>query len=165
MKGVRARGFTVVELLVVMAIIGLLSSIILATLNTSRQKARDNSRQTSLRQVQIALDLYYNAYGTYPASMSALVPGFIAALPKDPLNGTDYGYTVTPGCVPSDPAQPCTTDWLGATMERTGQVGLLATPADDDTSHALSNGTNCADNAGAANEAVYCAKSSSVPGT
>ena len=60
------KGFTLIELLVVVAIIGLLSSIVLASLNSARLKARDVKRLASFRQIQIALEMYYETNGTYP---------------------------------------------------------------------------------------------------
>ena len=65
------RGFTLIELLVVVAIIGLLSSIVMASLNSARMKARDAKRLSDMHQMQIALDLYYNTFGSYPNSDNA----------------------------------------------------------------------------------------------
>ncbi|HWU24331.1 MAG TPA: type II secretion system protein [Candidatus Paceibacterota bacterium] len=64
----RSRGFTLIELLVVIAIIGLLSSIVLASLNTARLKARDAQRLSDLHNIRLALELYYDANGSYPSS-------------------------------------------------------------------------------------------------
>lgn len=60
------KGFTLIELLVVIAIIGLLASIILVSLNSAREKARDTRRVADIKQIQIALELYYSKYGTLP---------------------------------------------------------------------------------------------------
>jgi prepilin-type N-terminal cleavage/methylation domain-containing protein len=62
------RGFTLIELLVVIAIISLLSSVVFASLNSARAKARDARRRSDLAQIQIALELYYDKYGTYQVS-------------------------------------------------------------------------------------------------
>jgi prepilin-type N-terminal cleavage/methylation domain-containing protein len=62
----RLRGFTLIELMVVIAIISLLSSIILAALNSARDKAKATSRNQFARQLTIALELYYTANGGYP---------------------------------------------------------------------------------------------------
>ena len=59
-------GFTLIELLVVIAIIGLLSSVVLVTVNSARMKSRDLVRIATLKQVETALELYYDKYGHYP---------------------------------------------------------------------------------------------------
>ena len=64
----KTKGFTLIELLVVIAIIGLLSSVVLASLKTVRAKARDTRRLSDMHQMQIALELYYNSFGRYPAA-------------------------------------------------------------------------------------------------
>jgi prepilin-type N-terminal cleavage/methylation domain-containing protein len=61
------KGFTLIELLVVISIIGLLSSVVLASLNTARAKARDAQRMTDLKQIQIAIEAYHSQNGVYPA--------------------------------------------------------------------------------------------------
>jgi len=63
---INKRGFTLIELLVVIAIIGLLASMVLISLNTAREKARDVNRITTIGQVNLAMELYYDEYGHYP---------------------------------------------------------------------------------------------------
>jgi prepilin-type N-terminal cleavage/methylation domain-containing protein len=60
------KGFTLIELLVVVAIISLLSSVVLASLNSARAKARDVKRLAELKQVQTALEFYFDDNGVYP---------------------------------------------------------------------------------------------------
>ena len=90
-----SRGFTLIELLVVIAIIGILSSVVLASLNTARQKGRDARRISDLKQLKLALELYYDASGsTYPTSgqgLAVLAPTYIAMVPTDP-QGSSYIY-------------------------------------------------------------------------
>ncbi len=69
------EGFTLIELLVVIAIIGLLSSVVLASLNSARVKARDAVRKQTLKQVQTALELYYDKYSTYPVTAGTVCSG------------------------------------------------------------------------------------------
>lgn len=90
------KGFTLIELLVVIAIIGILSSVVLASLNSARQKSRDARRVTDIKQLQLALELYYDSNSSkYPAVInganSPLVPNYIAVVPTDP-NGGVYLY-------------------------------------------------------------------------
>ncbi|PSO45775.1 MAG: hypothetical protein BRC25_01020 [Parcubacteria group bacterium SW_6_46_9] len=58
-------GFTLIELLVVVAIISLLSSVILASLSSARESARDTRRATDFEQLRTAMELYYNDNGNY----------------------------------------------------------------------------------------------------
>jgi len=64
-------GFTLVELLVVMAILGILTVITLGNFRTSQIKARDAQRKSDLRQISNALEAYYNDHAGYPGGNSS----------------------------------------------------------------------------------------------
>jgi len=125
MKNNKKRGFTLIELLVVIAIIGILSSVVLASLNSARLKARDARRVADLKQIQIALELYYDANTKYPddiyAAAAALEPTYISKVPKDPQTAAVYKYSHTPA------TGNATGYHLGAQMEQ----GFGATTLDD----------------------------------
>ncbi|PIZ56329.1 MAG: prepilin-type cleavage/methylation domain-containing protein, partial [Candidatus Tagabacteria bacterium CG_4_10_14_0_2_um_filter_40_13] len=53
------KGFTLIELLVVIAIIGILASVVLASLNSARKKSRDARRVADIKQIQLALEMFF----------------------------------------------------------------------------------------------------------
>lgn len=72
----RSRGFTLIELLVVIGIIGILSAVVLASLNTARFKGNDAAIQSDLATVQTQAEIFYggtgsNSYGTANAVTAA----------------------------------------------------------------------------------------------
>lgn len=98
----RDRGFTLAELLIVIAIIGILSTVVLASLDKAREKGRDSNRITEIKELQLALELYYDANDrTYPADLSSLSPTYISVVPKDPESdgscGGEYCYAQVNG--------------------------------------------------------------------
>ena len=68
----KRKGFTLIELLVVIAIIGLLATLAVVALNNARQKSRDARRISDIKQIQTALELYYNDEGNYPVEAAAV---------------------------------------------------------------------------------------------
>lgn len=121
----KSSGFTLIELLVVIAIIGILSSVVLSSLNTARQKARDVRRFYDMKQITLALELFFDSNGHYPSSAEgvsnlgemigddngpieqALQP-FLSAAPKDPLHdGSVYFYSYDPQHCTDDPIGSC----------------------------------------------------------
>ena len=88
----KQRGFTLIELLVVIAIIGLLSTLAVVALNNARQKSRDAKRVSDIKQVQTALELYYNDANSYPTALT-FGTGSIA-----------YSGTTYMSIVPSNPS-------------------------------------------------------------
>jgi len=130
------RGFTLIELLVVIAIIGILASIVLASLDSARKKGRDARRVADIKEIQLALELSYDANGQYPnvISTSTLVtPGYISVIPSDPANLAPYSYAgyYTAGGT----ASVCSSYHLGASLESQSNTALnsdadvLTTPA------------------------------------
>jgi uncharacterized protein (TIGR02145 family)/prepilin-type N-terminal cleavage/methylation domain-containing protein len=62
----KKKAFTLIELLVVIAIIGLIATLAVIALQQARKNARDAKRVADIKQIQTALELYFNDVGHYP---------------------------------------------------------------------------------------------------
>lgn len=91
------KGFTLVEILVVVSIIGMLSSIVLVGLGSFRARGRDARRIADLRETQNALELYYGKFGGYPlvtwegleVALTDAEIG-VSGISDDPLGGSNH---------------------------------------------------------------------------
>jgi len=122
-----SRGFTLIELLVVIAIIGILSSVVLASLNGARRKGRDARRISDIKQIQLALEMYYDSNSSeYPDSTSSLAPSYISSVPDDPQTGDAYAYDnlTSAGAACSVSSGVCSNYVIGATLEDSGNSAL-----------------------------------------
>ena len=98
------RGFTLVELLVVIAIIAILSVTAYVAMGGQTGKARNSRRQQDLGSMQNALEVYFvEHYSKYPDSLldddglkdgDDLAPKYMPTIPTDPIPGNSYGYAV-----------------------------------------------------------------------
>jgi prepilin-type N-terminal cleavage/methylation domain-containing protein len=105
------KGFTLIEILIVVAIIAILASVVLVGLGPTQQAGRDARRISDLSEVQNGLELYYNKCGFYPgvsatacdptastgySTMSAALIGVgigISSVPVDPTNSGTHVYS------------------------------------------------------------------------
>ena len=84
----KKSAFTLIELLVVIAIIGILSTLAVVALQNARSKARDSKRVADVKQIQTALELYFNDNGSYPTSITSTIATsgivYMASMPTAP---------------------------------------------------------------------------------
>lgn len=101
------KGFTLIELLVVIAIIALLSTLSVVALNSARAKSRDARRQSDIKQMRTALEMYFDQNLQYPSLGATTTLGLSSTTCL-----TSNGWTTTAGCssgtvymqkVPKDP--------------------------------------------------------------
>ncbi len=80
------KGFTLIEILIVIAIIGLLTVALLPRIQGAQASARNTARKADLNQIATALAAYNGDFGQYPEKLDALAGsnGYLKSLPKDP---------------------------------------------------------------------------------
>lgn len=100
-------GFTLIELMLVIAILGVLTALALGSYVGSQQRGRDARRKGDLHSIGQSLETYFNDYGRYPSSNAA-------------------GAIV--GCDTATPPTPCT--WGGQWRDSKGTIYMVILPGD-----------------------------------
>ena len=144
------RGFTLLELLIVIAVIGLLASAMMVTFPSSMKSVRDGIRKHDLSIIRAALEQYWDIYGHYPpeglcidtsvGSAGCSIPNppqsywasnsdlqdlvaekYLGKIPVDPLNNSTYYYYYEPDSKNQGGCKVNSCQWvLCARLETTG---------------------------------------------
>ena len=157
-RAVESDARTTEERIPMIAIIGILSSVVLASLSTARQKSRDAKRISDIGQIQLALELFFDANQSYPSSTPGIAStatidagvqvlannNFLPKVPLPPAGPTINKYfyrgiTAVPDeCLG---ANACTTYALASTLERNDNT-VLSADADNTVVAALAGAFN-----------------------
>jgi len=92
----KSKGFSLIEIVVVIAIMGVLTVVIYSSFDASKAQSRDQKRVSDVSAIQLALEQYFYAHGTYPLQLNVLVPTYISSIPTDPTTSLDYGVNYFP---------------------------------------------------------------------
>lgn len=91
------RGFTLIELVVVMSILGTLASLAAPSYQRSLIQARETVLMEDLFQLRTAIDAYFADNATYPDSLADLVTKhYLRKIPKDPFTRSDATWELVP---------------------------------------------------------------------
>lgn len=101
----RSEGFTIVELLIVIVVIGILATLVIVTFTGIQQKARDSQRQTDINAINNSLAAYYAQNGSYPTVAALNDPSFRSAN----LKGLDPEALLAPNSTTAISAAAATT--------------------------------------------------------
>lgn len=133
----KESGFTIVELLIVIVVIGILAALVVTTFSGIQKKARDSERQTDIRAVHSQLEAYQAQNGKYPTLANVNLDSFVTTNLKgldlqalqDPKGANNdlaaaaaanvYSYAVTPNNC-DNATIDCTGYTLTATLEGGG---------------------------------------------
>lgn len=91
----KRNGFTLIEMLVVLAIVALLLTVVTPRMLGQLDSAKDKVLQENLHQTREVLDKFYGDKGRYPQSLDELVEkGYLRAVPMDPITESTSTWAI-----------------------------------------------------------------------
>ena len=119
-----AAGFTLLELIVVIAIVGILAAMAVVNLKNSPTRAKEAVLKNNLRTLREVIDQFYADQGAYPSTLEDLVSeGYLRTVPIDPVTGeTDWELVYEDETAGADDLDAGFDDW-GDEQEEFGESG------------------------------------------
>ncbi len=110
----KGKGFTLVEILLVIVIIGILGAIVIPRITYTESTAKKNACYANVAALNSQIELYRMQEGSYPAVLSDLEnastnnnnQSYIDAVPTCPVNSSNYTYNGTTGRVTKHTTHP-----------------------------------------------------------
>lgn len=100
MTGRGARGFSLIEVMIVVIILGILAAVVVPQFTTAANDARNGSIASQARTIELQLELYRARFGVFPTQ------ALMAAVPTDATLGAGFGILVDNGYIKTAPANP-----------------------------------------------------------
>ena len=102
------KGFTLVELLIVIVILGILATVTVFAVRGITERSQDNACDVEQRALATAVEAFYVDSGTqtYPGTLAALAPTFVKEAPSEGATGV-WTYNSTSGAVSGTAGQKC----------------------------------------------------------
>lgn len=99
----RDGGFTLIELMVVIALIGILAGIAVGQYRTATLKAKEAVLKEDLYQLRRLIDQYYADKKKYPPSLESFIQeGYLKSIPVDPITGSSGTWVIVREEIPQD---------------------------------------------------------------
>ncbi|HEX8154587.1 MAG TPA: type II secretion system protein [Thermoanaerobaculia bacterium] len=126
------RGFSLIELIVVVTIIGILAGVAMVNVKNAQRKAREAALKDNLFNMRKAIDNFYADKQRYPTDLNELVPNYLRRIPKDPITNADDWEQISDSpdpesAVETDPEATSTPGVIDIRSHATG-VTLDGTP-------------------------------------